>query len=224
MITSLIKSLPNRWKNRRNVKFGIGAQIDAKTKFEGKNRLGKFTSVKSSSLGYGSYIADNSRLSQTKIGRYTSIGRDVQVVGGRHPVSEGISTCPSFYSSHPQNGLLLAQEPNFRELVRTENGYMVEIGNDVWIGSHCRILQGVTVGDGAVIACGAVVTKDVPPYSVVGGVPAKVLRYRFDDAAIEQLCQLQWWNWSKETLAARAHLFMQPERFLKAAAGAFGQK
>ena len=74
------------------------------------------------------------------------------------------------------------------------------IGNDVWIGAGAMILNGVNVGDGAIVAAGAVVTKDVPPYSIVGGNPAKVIRYRFDDEDIEKLLELQWWDYGPDIL------------------------
>jgi virginiamycin A acetyltransferase len=76
----------------------------------------------------------------------------------------------------------------------------VIIGNDVWIGTQCVILSGVTVGDGAIVAANTVVNRDVPPYAIVAGTPAKVLRYRFDQNIIEQLLELQWWNWTDEKI------------------------
>lgn len=75
------------------------------------------------------------------------------------------------------------------------------IGNDVWIGYEAVILAGVTIGDGAIIGTRAVVTKDVPPYSIVGGVPAKSIRKRFDDETIVELLRLKWWDWSEEKIA-----------------------
>lgn len=74
------------------------------------------------------------------------------------------------------------------------------IGNDVWIGYEAVILAGVTIGDGAIIASRAVVTKDVPPYTIVGGVPAKIIKKRFDEKTIDKLIELRWWDWSKEDI------------------------
>ena len=76
----------------------------------------------------------------------------------------------------------------------------IVIGNDVWIGYEAVILAGVTIGDGAIIGCRAVVTKDVPPYTIVGGVPAKPIKKRFSEEAISYLLEIQWWNWSKEKI------------------------
>lgn len=81
-----------------------------------------------------------------------------------------------------------------------DNKGNIIIGNDVWIGYEAVIMQGVTIGDGAIIGTRAVVTKDVPPYSIVGGVPAKVIRKRFDDDTISELIQLKWWNWTDEKI------------------------
>ena len=74
------------------------------------------------------------------------------------------------------------------------------IGNDVWIGYEAVILSGVTIGDGAIIGTRAVVTKDIPPYTIVGGVPAKPIRKRFDDVTIARLLELKWWDWSEERI------------------------
>ena len=78
----------------------------------------------------------------------------------------------------------------------------IVVGNDVWIGYEAVILAGVTIGDGAIIATRAVVTKDVPPYTIVGGVPAKPIRKRFSDEEIDQLLELKWWDWPPEKIAA----------------------
>ena len=76
----------------------------------------------------------------------------------------------------------------------------IVIGNDVWIGFEAVILSGVTIGDGAIIGARAVVTKDVPPYTIVGGVPARPIRKRFSEEVISKLSELQWWNWSEERI------------------------
>lgn len=85
----------------------------------------------------------------------------------------------------------------------------VKIGNDVWIGYGVTIVNNVTVGDGAVIAAGSVVTKDVPPYAIVGGVPAKTIRYRFDEEVCKILLELEWWNFPEDILKVNIHLFQQ---------------
>lgn len=86
----------------------------------------------------------------------------------------------------------------------------VQIGNDVWIGANATILSGVTVGDGAVVAAGSVVTEHVPPYAVVGGIPARVIKFRFAAETIECLLRVAWWDWSPETIQRNMDLFYMP--------------
>lgn len=90
----------------------------------------------------------------------------------------------------------------------------VIIGNDVWIGAYVSILPGVHIGDGAIIAAGAVVTKDVEPYAIVGGVPAKTIRYRFSGKVIDKFLDIKWWNWTHEEIEENLELFYEPESFL----------
>jgi virginiamycin A acetyltransferase len=79
----------------------------------------------------------------------------------------------------------------------------IVIGNDVWIGFEAVIMSGVHIGDGAIIGTRALVTKDVPPYAIVGGMPAKIIRKRFEDSVIEELLKIQWWNWSTEKISKK---------------------
>lgn len=90
----------------------------------------------------------------------------------------------------------------FRNLIN-----YVHIGHDVWIGCNATILRGVTVGCGAVIGANALVNKDVPPYAIVGGVPARIIKYRFEKEIIEKLMTLEWWNWNVEKIRKNRHIF-----------------
>ena len=92
----------------------------------------------------------------------------------------------------------------------------IVIGNDVWIGNHVCILEGVTIGDGAIIAAGSIVVKDIPPYSIVGGVPAKIIRKRFSDSEISELLQLKWWFWAQEKIKENVEKFSNVSDFLEA--------
>ena len=159
-------------------------------------------------IGKGSYIADNAIVTMTKIGRFCSIGPNLVCGYGIHPIN-GISTSPCFYSTLKQNGMTYSSQDKVIE--RKE----IIIGNDVFIGMNVSILDGVTIGDGAVIAAGAVVTKDVPPYAIVGGVPAKIIKYRFDGNTIEKLLKIQWWNWDDEKLQDVEKMFFDVEEFVK---------
>ena len=143
-------------------------------------------------MGRGSYGASLKIVpyvsgKQAKIGHYCSIAADVEILlGGEHRYE--------YVSSFPFN--VFHEEHAEIEAFRSKGD--VIIGNDVWIGRRAMILSGVTIGDGAVIAAGALVAKDVPPYAVVGGNPAKVLRYRFTEEQIASLLAIKWWDWPEE--------------------------
>ena len=92
---------------------------------------------------------------------------------------------------------------------------LTTIGNDVWIGAHAQIKSGITIGTGSIVAAGAVVTKDVPPYAIVGGVPAKIIRYRFPEETVEKLLKSEWWKLSDKEIAARAEYVGEPKDFLR---------
>lgn len=145
------------------------------------------------SLGEYSYIAKNSSITNCEIGKFCSIGPNFCCGLGIHPTN-GISTAPMFYSTAKQNGTSLCENKKVGESKHTK------IGHDVFIGVNVTVLDGVSIGNGAVIGAGAVVVNDIPPYAVAVGVPAKVVKYRFDDATIEKLQSLEWWNWSIEDL------------------------
>lgn len=134
-----------------------------------------------------------------KIGKFCSIADNLTIfLGGNHRC-DWVSTYPfpSFSDQFPE-----ASEIHGHPATKGN----VIIGNDVWIGSHVTILSGVTIGDGAVVGAFSVVAKNVPPYAIVAGNPARVIRYRFDEKTIAQLLQLQWWNWPIEKIRKNVHL------------------
>ncbi|MBO0459422.1 CatB-related O-acetyltransferase [Enterococcus hulanensis] len=148
-------------------------------------------------MGLCSY--SRSRLTEhTVVGRYSSIAPNFRVMGFQHPVDR-FTTSPIAYTLDPTHvNVPLAskeEEGNFQAILYKQKINGITIGNDVWIGENVTFKPGVVVRDGAVVATGAVVTKDVPPYAVVGGVPAKVIYYRFRDSIIEDLLELKWWDY-----------------------------
>ena len=158
-------------------------------------------------LGDYSYIAKNSSVSNCIIGKFCSIGPNFCCGQGLHPTS-GISTAPMFYSTARQNGMTLCKENKVEESKQTV------IGNDVFIGANVTVLDGVHIADGAVIGAGAVVVDDSPPYAIAVGVPAKVVKYRFDEVTINALLEKQWWNGSEEELLKVELYFWDVESFL----------
>lgn len=188
----------SNWTN--NVVF-YRHTVAYKTKFEGLNTIQTGASCNMCLVGLASYIGPNTSLYRTKIGRFCSIADGVKTGFGNHPTKGFVSTFPSFYYE-TQNlpfSFVGCNEVAYFDIWRCaddEKKYVVEVGNDVWIGSNVLIMDGVRIGDGAVIAAGAVVTKDVAPYSIVGGVPAHHIKYRFEEKQIKALLDFKWWEQS----------------------------
>jgi acetyltransferase-like isoleucine patch superfamily enzyme len=154
-------------------------------------KIRSYNELNSVKMGAYSYTGHYTKINNCIIGKYCSIGPDVKIGLGIHPV-EFISTHPAFYSSQ------FACNARY-----TEKSYFVEhqeviIGNDVWIGSNALIMDGIKIGNGAIVAAGAIVNKDVGDYEIVAGIPAKIVRKRFDEETIEYLMQTEWWNKSEE--------------------------
>ena len=172
-----------------HVNFGSGARIDSHAEFEDRASLHTGAAVFGSRVGRWTYFGEHSLVIYSEVGRFCSIAPHVVIGGGTHPTHR-VATSPLFYSAERNSwGSFPGALPLDEELPKTH------IGNDVWIGHSAVVLPGVRVGDGAVIGAGAVVTRDVEPYAVVAGVPARKLRSRFDPDDVDWLLGLKWWDW-----------------------------
>lgn len=201
---------------RKHLCIGKSAYILGRdTSFEGYNRIGRYSKFQGA-MGYGSYIGELSQINAT-VGRYSCIADRVYTISGTHPTKDFVSIHPAFYSTDQQAGFSYAKENCFEErrMNPVDGKTAVYIGNDVWIGCDVTILGGVKVGDGAIIAAGAVVTRDVEPYTIVGGVPAKTIRKRFTDKQIDFLNQFKWWEKDNEWIAKNCNLFQDIEAFIR---------
>lgn len=168
------------------------------------NTIYENVGISNSLLGDFVYIAPNTLISNTKTGKFCSIGPNVRIGLGIHP-THFISTFPAFFSSKGQCQIVFTEEDQIEEIGK------VEIGNDVWIGANALIMYNVKIGDGAVIAAGAIVTKDVEPYSIVAGVPAREIKKRFTDEEISALSEIKWWDKDISWLKNNARLFTTPK-------------
>lgn len=164
------------------------------------------TSIEYAALGDYSYLGQRCIVSDAHIGKFCAIAACVRVGAPNHPMDRPslhrFTYCPEYYSPAAERDHGFFRE---RRLDR------VVIGNDVWIGHQATVLPGVTVGDGAVIAAGAVVTRDVAPYTIVGGVPARLIRPRFTSGTAERLQRIAWWDWPFDLVMERLAEFQSSD-------------
>lgn len=209
LISILIRIIKYFWFHIRyytKLSFSVTSSIARTSSFEGANKIYPFASFHGS-MGYGSYIGPHCKI-EANIGRFTSIADHVRTNRGIHPYTYPYATtCPMFFSVEKQNGQTFADEMKFNELREIPT-----IGNDCWIGENAFIVGGIKIGDGAVVLAGAVVTKDVPPYAIVGGVPAKLIKYRYDEETIRFLLDLKWWEKNVKWLQRHWKLFCDIEK------------
>lgn len=176
---------------------------DKKSNFTKNTRLGHFVRLSSSQIGKYTRINSGCSLLNTTVGNFSSLAGNVQIGAGRHPLHFA-STSQLFYNENSLNN-------HWAKPIKFTQNLPINIGNDVWIGVHTLVMGGVTIGDGAVIGSRSVVTKDIPPYSIAVGVPAKVIKYRFDQDIIERLLEIQWWNFSDDQITEHIEFFRDPE-------------
>jgi len=196
----IINKIKLRIKNHKlnkqtNSENSLSLVVDKLTKLEGHNRI-YTTILNDCEIGFGTYRLAGPPLLKTRIGRYCSISTNLQLVLGNHPRHTHVSTHPVFYGKEDFTGLNYNVDYDYKKF-KYVDGFedrLLVIGHDVWIGSDVKIMNGIKVGDGAIIGAGAVVVKDVPPFAIVGGVPAKIIKYRFSEEDIKYLLELKWWE------------------------------
>lgn len=196
-----------KWKNKhdKSIIFQKSCVISTNDYFEGNNNIGG--KILNSYIGYGTYIiGENGYIHDSKIGRFCSIASSCHIGLGDHAL-DMVSTSPLFYSAHsllPKN--FLSQSIPIDERTIKDTNYKVIIGNDVWLGYNVCVKEGVTIGDGAIIGAKSLVTKDIPPYAIAVGTPAKVIKYRFTQTQIQELLKIKWWNkdirWIQENVSS----------------------
>ncbi len=155
-------------------------------------------------VGAYTYIQSDCQIDGASIGRFCSIAQGVVMSPGEHP-TDWLSSHPFVTDPNDVAAGLSLYDPSYKDWLGPKTwcfggGERTIVGNDVWIGQRAIIRQGVRIGDGAIIASGAVVVKDVEPYAIVGGVPAKIIRYRFEKNVRAALGQLAWWNYDLSSL------------------------
>ncbi len=213
-IAKFLVCLKNKIVFHSRCRIRLSNIFRGKTVFEGKNGLGSSNCIIKSSFGYGTLIGDRNFLDRIKTGRFCSIGSEIKIVSSAHPTEVFVSTHPAFYS-HRYNSLSYVCKEKFSGILMCDDNFSVVAGNDVWIGDRVLIKGGVRIGDGAVIGMGAVVTKDVPPYAVVGGAPARIIKMRFSENQISELLSQNIWEKPIEWIEENAEKFESIESFLK---------
>lgn len=202
MIKRLLKAFLNRLRlSRKAVRIVSYETLDplaiiASVNFEKGVMVSRHASVTNSSVGRYSSIGRNSKVTHARIGAFCAISWDCTINALFHPVDH-LSISAFAYAPHV-GGFVTTRTQDYREVV---------IGNDVWIGAQAIIMPGIRIADGAIIGAGSVVTKDVAAYEVVCGNPARHLRWRFESEIRDALVDIQWWTWSDEKLKANIHLF-----------------
>lgn len=201
---------------RQFVKIGPGTVVE-QSRISGKTSIGPNSAVVNARIAGDVQSGEACKFQnchiqgEVKIGRYTSCwGPNLDIIADRgFPISIGSfcsiarnTTIQSFNHNHRKASTYFMGQNFFKETWPNERvgKGKITIGSDVWIGAHAVILEGVTIGDGAVVAANCVVNNDVPPYAIVGGVPGKIIGYRFEPELIDELLKIRWWEWSDQKI------------------------
>jgi acetyltransferase-like isoleucine patch superfamily enzyme len=191
-------------------RFYPGSSVDERSVLGNYNVIFGHTTIINSRLGDHTFVQKDSVVINADIGKFCSIASHVSIGLGQHPLN-WVSSHPAFYSASQPLARTFSTDERFDPFaLRTT------VGNDVWIGQGAMVMDGTRIGTGAVVAAGAVVTKDIPEYAVAAGMPAKVVKYRFDEGTIGQLIESRWWDMPEEWLRTHCHLFEAPRKLIEA--------
>lgn len=199
MINRILDLLQTKLRSIFSKSISFSARVES-SYISNKANIWRRCVVSHSSVDDYSYIGPSTRLIHAHVGKFCSIAGDCQIGMGKHSLCF-MSTSPIFTSKKNGTGIKWTDE----NIIEEYND--IVIGNDVWIGSSAKIMGGITIGDGAVIGAGAIVTKNVPPYAVVVGVPAEIKKYRFSSDLISRLNEIKWWSLEDEIIRKKIHLF-----------------
>lgn len=208
IIDSIVDKSSICYNNTRVSKSQVGPRctlgdnsILFNSKLEGCNVINRGCFISDSEMSFATYTGMNCIIKNTVIGKFCDLSWNLSLGGANHHYTRAMK-----FSEYHLNQVLNGSSP-----IITKEDPLTVIGNDVWIGNGAIVLRGINIGDGAVIGAGAVVTKDVEPYTIVVGAPAKPLKKRFSDDIIAELLELQWWNWPIEKIRQkRALLLSEP--------------
>jgi len=209
------KNFQKKIFKEKNIKLGSRVKIK-NTILMGYNKIGSDTSLNNSLLEIGSYCGANCHLENVKISKYVSIASNVDIINGNHPTRDFVTSHPFAYTNTLKEiGFNFLKNETCKINKTIQENYTVIIGNDVWIGENVKILNGIKIGNGAIIGTGAVVVKDVLPYTIVGGIPAKIIRYRFNEDEIKFLEKFKWWDKDIKWIKENVEIFNNIEIFMK---------
>ena len=206
IIDSFVDDTSICYHNTRISKSSIGPRstvgdnsIIFKSKLNGCNVINRGNFISDSEIGFATYTGMNCIIKDTTIGKFCDLSWNLSLGGGQHHILRTVK-----YSEYHLNQILNGSSPIIHKPEPP-----TQIGNDVWIGNGAIVLRGVKVGDGAVIGAGTVVTKDVEPYTVVVGVPARPIKKRFSDVIINELLELKWWDWSIDKIREKREILLK---------------
>lgn len=174
-------------------------------------KIGAGSNIVNIEMGKHSYCGYDCTIVECKIGAFCSMADNVSIGLASHPI-DWVSTSPAFIGEREQKEGKDSIQEKYAEHFYEAMSETV-IGNDVWIGKGAFIKAGVRVGNGAVIGMGSVVTKDVPDYAIVGGIPAKIIRMRFEENIIKEFQKIAWWDWEDEKIKKHAPYFNNIKKF-----------